>query len=67
MAENNLQADECVMIGDKAEDVIAAKSNGIKTAGVLYGFGTSAELIEAGASCLIDKPDDLIKLDYDGI
>ena len=67
MAENNLKADECIMIGDKAEDVTAAKANGIKTAGVLYGFGTAAELKEAGVACLIEKPDDLIKLKYDNI
>ena len=67
MAENNLKTDECIMIGDKAEDVTAAKANGIKTVGVLYGFGTAAELKEAGAACLIEKPDDLIKLKYDSI
>jgi phosphoglycolate phosphatase len=67
MAENNLKADECIMIGDKAEDVTAAKANDIKTVGVLYGFGTAAELKEAGAACLIEKPDDLIKLEYDNI
>jgi phosphoglycolate phosphatase len=67
IAENNLKADECIMIGDKAEDVTAAKANGIKTVGVLYGFGTLAELSEAGAACLIEKPDDLIKLKYDNI
>lgn len=67
MAENNLKADECIMIGDKAEDVTAAKANGIKTIGVLYGFGTVVELKEAGAACLSEKPDDLIKLEYDNI
>jgi phosphoglycolate phosphatase len=67
IAENNLKADECIMIGDKAEDVTAAKANGIKTLGVLYGFGTAAELKEAGAACLIKKPDDLIKLKYDNM
>ena len=67
MAENNLKADECIMIGDKAEDVIAAKANDIKTVGVLYGFGTAVELKEAGAAFLIKKPDDLIKLKYDNI
>jgi len=67
MAENNLKADECIMIGDKAEDVAAAKVNGVKTVGVLYGFGTAAELNEAGAACLIEKPEDLIKLNYANI
>jgi phosphoglycolate phosphatase len=67
MTENNLKACECIMIGDKAEDVTAAKASGIKTVGVLYGFGTAAELKEVGAACLIEKSDDLIKLNYDSI
>lgn len=67
ITENNLKSDECIMIGDKAEDVMAARDNGIKTVGVIYGFGTSVELKEAGTDCLIEKPDDLIKLEYDNI
>ena len=67
IAENNLNADECIMIGDKTEDVTAAKVNNIKTVGVLYGFGIFDELQEAGASVLIKEPGDLIKLEYDRI
>lgn len=65
MAENKIATDECIMIGDKAEDIMAAKVNGIKTAGVLYGFGTVAELTQAGCRCLVEKPGNLIKLKYD--
>jgi phosphoglycolate phosphatase len=65
--ENNLKADECIMIGDKAEDVEAAKTNGVKTAGVLYGFGMASELKIAGAACLVEKPYDLMKTDYNSI
>ena len=67
LEESNLKAGECIMIGDKAEDVEAAKTNGVKTAGVLYGFGTAKELETAGAACLIEKPYDLIKTDYNSI
>jgi phosphoglycolate phosphatase len=67
MEENNLNPDECIMIGDKAEDVEAAKTNEIKTVGALYGFGTAKELEIAGAACLIEKPYDLMKMDYNSI
>lgn len=67
LEENNVKANECIMIGDKAEDVEAAKANAIKTVGALYGFGTAKELEIAGAACLIEKPYDLMKMDYDSI
>ncbi len=38
-----------VMIGDRSHDVIGAKRNGIRAVGVTYGYGSSEELIEAGA------------------
>ncbi len=67
LEENSLKAGECIMIGDKAEDVEAAKANAIKTVGALYGFGTAKELEIAGAACLIENPYDLTKMDYNSI
>jgi len=40
---------ECVMVGDRKHDVIAGKIAGINTIGVLYGYGSSEELEDAGA------------------
>ena len=34
----------CVMIGDKAQDIVGAKANGMDAIGVRYGFGTEEEL-----------------------
>ena len=47
---------QAVMIGDRSHDVIGAKKNGIRAVGVTYGYGTAAELIEAGASHLCASP-----------
>ena len=47
---------EALMIGDRSHDVIGAKRNGIRAIGVTYGYGTAAELIEAGASHLCASP-----------
>ncbi|MCX7785175.1 MAG: HAD hydrolase-like protein [candidate division WOR-3 bacterium] len=33
-----------IMIGDRADDIIGAKKNNIKSIGVLYGYGTAEEI-----------------------
>ncbi|MGV7214987.1 HAD family hydrolase [Bradyrhizobium sp. UFLA05-112] len=38
-----------VMIGDRSHDVVGARRNGMTSIGVLYGYGSEAELREAGA------------------
>lgn len=45
-----------VMIGDRSHDMIGARANGMAGIGVLYGYGTRAELIEAGARQLCATP-----------
>lgn len=52
--------EECVMVGDTVVDVIAGKSAGAKTVGVLCGFGTQDELIRAGADLILPSTADLI-------
>ena len=36
----NIDIDNAVMIGDREHDILGAKYNGVKTIGVLYGFGS---------------------------
>jgi phosphoglycolate phosphatase len=38
-----------LMIGDRSHDMVGAKNNGMKGIGVLYGYGSRDELLEAGA------------------
>lgn len=42
-----------VMIGDREHDVIGAKKVGIKSIGVLYGYGSRDELEKAGADYIV--------------
>lgn len=49
-----------VMIGDRKFDVLAAKRHGIRTIGVLWGYGGEAELRQAGADILCERPDLLV-------
>lgn len=53
--ELDVAGNACLMIGDKKYDVEGAKANLIDCAGVLWGYGTKFEHIEAGAKFIIDK------------
>lgn len=48
-----------IMVGDRMHDVRAARANGLRSIGVLYGFGDEAELREAGADALCSDVADL--------
>jgi phosphoglycolate phosphatase len=47
---------EAVMIGDRALDVVAARDNGVRAIGALWGYGSRAELADAGADHLCEAP-----------
>ena len=49
----------CLMVGDKKYDTEGAKANLIDSAGVLWGYGTKFEHIEAGAKFILEKVDDV--------
>jgi phosphoglycolate phosphatase len=41
---------------------LGARENGVDCAGVLYGYGSRQELLEAGVAALIESPDQLVRL-----
>jgi phosphoglycolate phosphatase len=49
-----------IMIGDRSHDMIGAKSNGMKAIGVTYGYGSEAELTEAGALHICATPEAIL-------
>ena len=51
--------DTLVGIGDMATDCIAAKENGLKTVGVLWGTGTRQELEQVGCDVIVNSPAEL--------
>lgn len=51
-----IHEDSAIMIGDRHHDVHGATACGLKCIGVLYGFGDKAELLEAGAVSLANRP-----------
>ena len=50
-----------VMIGDRKHDIIGAKSVGIDSIGVLYGYGNLDELKSAGATYIAQEVNDILK------
>lgn len=56
------QKEECIYIGDTNVDIYTGKNAGLKTVGVLWGFRTKQELIEAGADYIAKEVQDLYKL-----
>ncbi len=64
-ALENLQItdkESCIMVGDRLYDVNGAKGAGILSVGVLYGYGSKAELEEAGADFLAQDVTQLNKI-----
>lgn len=51
-----------VMIGDRKHDIIGAKTVGIDSIGVLYGYGDREELVQAGADYIVKDIKGLEKL-----
>ena len=51
-----------VMVGDREHDIIGAKSEGLRSIGVLYGYGSREELESAGASGIAETVADVGRL-----
>jgi len=62
LIRENGRADNMVMVGDTKFDVLGAKMHGIPCIGVSWGYGTVADMQEAGAMAIADTMDDLRKM-----
>jgi phosphoglycolate phosphatase len=60
--ERALSRADAVMIGDRKEDIIAGKTNGIKTIGVTYGYGSLREIKDALPDYVCNSPMEIQKL-----
>jgi phosphoglycolate phosphatase len=60
--ERALSRADAVMIGDRKEDIIAGKTNGIKTIGVTYGYGSLREIKDALPDYVCNSPPEIQKL-----
>ena len=55
----NPDKSEVIMTGDRFYDIDGAKAVGVDSAGAVYGFGTEEELVNAGATYILNSPEDL--------
>nr|WP_276520238.1 HAD-IA family hydrolase [Acinetobacter lwoffii] len=62
LEQQKLQADQCLMVGDREHDIFGARHNGIETIAVSYGYGSQEELEVAQPKYKIDRFNQL--LDY---
>ncbi len=53
---------DCIMIGDRFHDIAGAKKTGIRSAGVLWGYGSREELEGAGADFICEMVEDILEL-----
>jgi len=56
------EANQTLVVGDMAVDILMGANAGAKTCGVTYGNGTKRELEEAGADYIINSIDELIEI-----
>jgi phosphoglycolate phosphatase len=59
LQSEGLESTNCVMVGDRGADIAGALRNGVSGLGVLWGYGSEAELLEAGAERTFRDPTDL--------
>jgi phosphoglycolate phosphatase len=60
LRERALHPRDAVMIGDRSHDILAARQNGVRSIGVLWGYGSRSELVDAGANVLVSTMDELV-------
>ena len=59
MRERGITSSSAVMVGDRKYDITGAREAGLADIGVLYGYGSREELVEAGATRLAASVADL--------
>ena len=55
LEREQIRGELAVMIGDRAQDIIGGRKNGIRTVGVLWGYGSDDELRAAQPDSLVSS------------
>ena len=61
MEQMGAKPETTLFVGDSDVDVLTGKNGGLTVAGVLWGFRDRAELEDAGADRVIQRPEELLK------
>ena len=62
LKKEQLNPEECLMVGDREHDIFGARNNGIETIAVEYGYGSTQELDQAQPKARIQKFSDLLNV-----
>jgi phosphoglycolate phosphatase len=60
LKEASVEPSKTLMIGDRSHDMVGARNNGMKGIGVLYGYGSRDELLQAGAHHVCATPGSIL-------
>ncbi|MCL6242339.1 HAD-IA family hydrolase [Acinetobacter amyesii] len=60
LQQEQLDAKECVMVGDREYDILGARRNAVQSIAVSYGYGSAEEIQTATPTLVIDRFNDLI-------
>jgi phosphoglycolate phosphatase len=60
LSSESISPSSAWMIGDRLHDIVGAKQNGLRSAGVLWGYGSRQELNDAGADRLFQTMPELV-------
>ncbi|MCI7640640.1 MAG: HAD family hydrolase [Clostridiales bacterium] len=62
LLEQSGAKEDMIMVGDTKYDVLGAKAHGIPAIGVSWGYGSVAEMVQAGAIGIADTMEGLLEL-----
>ncbi len=62
LAQEAIASTDAAMVGDRAYDILGAMANQLPAVGVLWGYGSRVELVEAGADQLLAQPSELVRM-----
>lgn len=65
MSETGAEPVDTIMIGDTTFDIEMAVNAGVRSIGVAWGYHHTQELLDAGASCVVNHADDLTSVLFD--
>jgi phosphoglycolate phosphatase len=61
LSEQKILASRSLMVGDRSHDIAGAHAVGMRSLGVLWGYGNRDELETAGADQLVESTSDLLR------
>lgn len=59
LEQTGVKSADAVMVGDRHHDIGGAKTNGMRSVGVLFGYGSREELASAGADAIAETVQEL--------